>query len=67
MKNYIYILFAICVLSCNSESSNDCFQKSGNSIQEEYMVSALQHNLILEDDAEQRINVVMGLVTCGFD
>jgi len=49
MKHYIYILIAACLLSCNSESGNDCFQKSGNIIQEEFMVSAFEKILVNRD------------------
>lgn len=37
-------------------------QLSDSNASTEYMVSALQHNLSLEVDAEQRINFVMGIV-----
>ena len=43
----------------------DCIangQLSDSSASTELMVSALQHNLILESDAEQRLNFVMGIV-----
>lgn len=43
----------------------DCIvngQLSDSNASTEYMVSALQHNLTLEADAEQRINFVMGIV-----
>ena len=49
MKHYIYILIAACLLSCNSESGNDCFQKSGNIIQEEFMVSTFEKILVNRD------------------
>jgi len=49
MKYYIYILITVCMLSCNSESANDCFQNSGNSIQEEFIVIAFEKILVNRD------------------
>jgi len=49
MKHYIYIFIAACILSCNSENGNDCFQKSGNIIQEEFMVSNFERILVNRD------------------
>eukprot|EP01093_Parvamoeba_rugata_P008372 TRINITY_DN23890_c0_g1_i1.p1 TRINITY_DN23890_c0_g1~~TRINITY_DN23890_c0_g1_i1.p1 ORF type:complete len:109 (-),score=30.94 TRINITY_DN23890_c0_g1_i1:59-385(-) len=43
----------------------DCIVKgqlSDSDASTEYMVSALQHNLNLNDGVEQRINIVMGIV-----
>ncbi|MFD2822101.1 head GIN domain-containing protein [Lacinutrix iliipiscaria] len=46
MKHYIYLILALCILSCDSESANDCFQESGNSIQEEFIVSDFEKILV---------------------
>jgi len=46
MKKIIYILIVVVIFSCNSEDANDCFQKSGNSIQTEVIVSAFERILV---------------------
>ena len=46
MKHYIYILIAICILSCDSESANDCFQKTGDNIEEEFIVPDFEKILV---------------------
>lgn len=39
MKNLVYILLAIVLSSCNNEDAPNCFQNSGDIIQEEFVVS----------------------------
>lgn len=46
MKKILYIFIATLILSCNSESGIDCFQKSGNIVQEEFMVSTFEKILV---------------------
>ncbi|WP_452226721.1 head GIN domain-containing protein [Lacinutrix cladophorae] len=49
MKNSLYILITLLVFSCNSEDANDCFQKSGNVVQEEVLVSSFEKILVNRD------------------
>lgn len=39
MKNVYYILFAIFIISCNSENASDCFQTAGKIVQHEVEVA----------------------------
>jgi hypothetical protein len=49
MKYYIYVLIVTCIFSCNSENTNDCFQNSGNIIQEEFIVTNFEKILVKRD------------------
>lgn len=51
MKNYIYILITLVIFSCNSEDANDCFQKAGEIVQEEVMLSSFDKILVNKDVA----------------
>jgi hypothetical protein len=67
MKNLLYISLAILVLSCNNEDAPDCFQNSGDSIQEEFIVNNFNKitifsrvELIVKQEATQRVVVETG-------
>lgn len=49
MKKLLYIYTILFVFSCNSEDANDCFQKSGNIIQEEILVASFEKILVNRD------------------
>lgn len=49
MKKIIYILSVVFVFACDSENANDCFQNSGNTIQEEVVVSSFSKILVNRD------------------
>lgn len=38
MKNIIYLLLALFFITCDTEDANDCFQKSGSIVSEEFVV-----------------------------
>ena len=46
MKKLIYILCAIVLLACDSESASDCFQTSGPIIQKEIAVPSFEKILV---------------------
>jgi len=48
MKKLVYIL-AVLLFTCNSEDANDCFQTSGNSIQETVEISSFERILVNRD------------------
>lgn len=48
MKKTIYILILL-VFACNSEDANDCFQTSGNIIQQDVLVSSFTSILVNRD------------------
>jgi len=48
MKNIAYVLILL-LFACNSEDANDCFQTSGNIIQEEVDVSSFNKILVNRD------------------
>ncbi len=48
MKKLVYIL-TLLLFTCNSEDANDCFQKSGNSIQETVDVVSFERILVNRD------------------
>lgn len=67
MKKILYIIFIGLVLSCNSEDAPDCFQNSGDTIQEEFSVSNFTKitvfakvELIVKQDAIQKVVVETG-------
>jgi hypothetical protein len=49
MKKLIYILCAIVLLACDSESASDCFQTSGPIIQKEIAVPSFEKILVNRD------------------
>jgi len=51
MKKIIYILTVLFIFSCNSEDANDCFQKAGNIVQEEVVVTSFEKILVNRDVA----------------
>jgi hypothetical protein len=48
MKKLTYILFVL-LFACNSEDANDCFQTSGNIIQETAVISGFERILVNRD------------------
>ncbi len=48
MKKLVYIL-AVLLFTCNSEDANDCFQTSGNIIQETVEISSFERILVNRD------------------
>jgi len=48
MKKVVYLL-SLLIVSCNSEDANDCFQTSGNIIQQEIPVSSFERILVNRD------------------
>ncbi|NRR90312.1 DUF2807 domain-containing protein [Winogradskyella undariae] len=66
MKKLTY-LFVLLFLSCNSEDANDCFQTSGDLIQQEVIVSSFERilvnrdvELIIKEAAEYKVVVESG-------
>jgi hypothetical protein len=49
MKKIIYIAFIILVFSCNSDNAGDCFQTSGETIQQEISLDAFDKILVNRD------------------
>lgn len=49
MKRIIYILALTLIVSCNSEHTGDCFQKTGRIIQQEVTVAAFDKILVNRD------------------
>lgn len=67
MKNIIYIVFAIILLSCNGENVPDCFQNSGTIVQQEFDVDTFDKitvferiELIIKDEPVQKVIVETG-------
>lgn len=67
MKKLGYIFVLVFLFSCDSEDANDCFQKSGNIIQQEVIVAAFEKilvnrniELILKEDSEIRVFIETG-------
>ncbi|WP_456436945.1 head GIN domain-containing protein [Psychroserpens sp.] len=67
MKKLLYIIFVFAVLSCNNEDAPDCFQNSGDSIQEEFIVNDFDKitvfagvELIIKQDVTQQVIVETG-------
>ena len=49
MKKIIYILTLILIVACNSEDAGDCFQTTGNIIQQEVAVNTFEKILVNRD------------------
>lgn len=49
MKKIIYILSLILLFGCNSENASDCFQSTGDIIQQEFQVSAFTEVTVFEN------------------
>ncbi|HEX9825691.1 MAG TPA: head GIN domain-containing protein [Flavobacteriaceae bacterium] len=67
MKNLIYIVFMIVLLSCNGENVPDCFQNSGAIVQQEFDMDAFDKitvyeriELIVKDGPTQKVVVETG-------
>lgn len=67
MKKLLYILAVIFLFSCNSENAGDCFQKTGEIIQQEVIVSAFTKilvnrdvELIIKQGIEQKVVIETG-------
>ena len=48
MKQILYIAFSILLLSCNGDNVPDCFQNSGNIVQQEFEVSTFDKITVFE-------------------
>ncbi len=66
-KNYYYILTIFFLFTCNSEDANDCFQTSGNIIQETIEISSFERihvnrdmELIIKEASEYKVTVETG-------
>jgi hypothetical protein len=67
MKKLLYIILALVVISCNNENVPDCFQNSGDIIEEEFVVSNFTKitvfprvELIVKQDTIQEVIVETG-------
>ncbi|GGD14170.1 head GIN domain-containing protein [Hyunsoonleella pacifica] len=67
MKRISFILVLLIIFACDSENANDCFQKTGNIIQEEIDLATFDKilvnrdvELILKDDVEQKVIIETG-------
>ncbi|WP_298237438.1 head GIN domain-containing protein [uncultured Algibacter sp.] len=67
MKKLIYILSFLLLFTCDSESTGDCFQKTGSIIQSEVTVALFDKilvnrdiELIVKDGAEQKVIIETG-------
>ncbi|WP_338731646.1 head GIN domain-containing protein [Mangrovimonas cancribranchiae] len=67
MKKLLYIIILIGLFSCDSEDANDCFQTSGETVQEEITVATFNRilvnrnvQLILKDDIATKVVVESG-------
>ncbi|MGM5468707.1 head GIN domain-containing protein [Flavobacteriaceae bacterium LMO-SS05] len=67
MKNLIYILITMVLLSCNGDNVPDCFQNSGAIVQQEFEVDAFDKitvfervELIVTDEPTQKVVVETG-------
>ena len=49
MKKIIYVLTLILIVACNSEDAGDCFQTTGNIIQQEVAVNTFEKILVNRD------------------
>ena len=49
MKKIVYITSFILLFACNSEDAGDCFQTSGNLIQQEVTIEAFEKILVNRD------------------
>ncbi|PWK21021.1 head GIN domain-containing protein [Xanthomarina spongicola] len=67
MKKLVYIFLLVFLFACDSEDANDCFQKSGNIIQQEVVVEPFEKilvnrniELILKEDLEFSLVIETG-------
>ena len=67
MKRIICILILTIIASCDSESTGDCFQKTGSIIQQEIIVDTFDKilvnrdiELIIKEGAEQKVIIETG-------
>lgn len=67
MKKVFYLFMIITFASCDSENANDCFQKTGNIIQQEIIVDAFDKilvnrniELIVKEGAEHQVVIETG-------
>lgn len=67
MKKVLYILVLVLLVACNSDSANDCFQKTGSIIQQEVSVSSFEKilvnrnvELILMDGPDTKVVIQTG-------
>ncbi|SFD11618.1 head GIN domain-containing protein [Algibacter pectinivorans] len=67
MKKLIYILFLIVGIACDSEDAGDCFQKTGDIIQQEVTVASFTKllvnrdvELVIKQDATQSVIIETG-------
>ncbi|MBJ6366589.1 head GIN domain-containing protein [Snuella sedimenti] len=67
MNRLIYLLILVFVFSCDNENANDCLQKAGVIIQQEFVVSDFDKilvnrdiELIVKEGAEQKVVVETG-------
>ena len=49
LKRIVYILTLIILFTCDSENAGDCFQTTGNIIQQEFAVSSFDRILVNRD------------------
>ncbi len=67
MNKLKYILLFLLVFACDSENANDCFQKSGKPIEQEFVVDSFDKilvnrdiELIVKEGATQKVTVTTG-------
>lgn len=67
MKKIIYIILGITLIACNSENANDCFQTTGDIVQQEKSVALFSKirvnrgvELILKEGADHEVIVESG-------
>lgn len=67
MKKLIYIISMFLIVACDSENAGDCFQKTGDIIQQEVIVEVFEKilvnrdiELILKDGTEQQVIIETG-------
>lgn len=67
MKKLIYIILILLIVSCDSENAGNCFQKTGDIIQQEVVVETFNKilvnrdiELILKDGIEQKVIIETG-------
>lgn len=68
MRNLIYLVFVLLLLTCDSESAGDCFQKTGVITTKEIVLEAFDKilvnrdiELIIEEGTEQRVVIETGM------
>ncbi|WP_203257680.1 head GIN domain-containing protein [Hyunsoonleella ulvae] len=67
VKRIVSILILFFVFACDSENANDCFQKTGNIVQQEVVVEVFEKilvnrevELILKEGSEQKVVIETG-------